>query len=150
MAEEIAQEMGLVTQNRQPEHVVPVGPSERGVYLTWEDLWVTASNGRSASHVILDGLTGYAQPGEVTAIMGPSGCGKSTLLDALAGRLGSSTRQSGHILVNGRRQRLSFGTSVRLLVSYTFPWLNLFHICFLSFVSNDLLRRDNSGLCDAR
>lgn len=111
MAEEIAQEMGLVTQNRQPEHVVPVGPSERGVYLTWEDLWVTASNGRSASHVILAGLTGYAQPGEVTAIMGPSGCGKSTLLDALAGRLGSSTRQSGHILVNGRRQRLSFGTS---------------------------------------
>ncbi|XP_043722186.1 ABC transporter G family member 1-like [Telopea speciosissima] len=43
--------------------------------------------------------------------MGPSGCGKSTLLDTLAGRLGSNTRQSGKVLVNGRKQRLSFGTS---------------------------------------
>ncbi|KAL5727354.1 ATP-binding cassette sub- G member 1 [Ranunculus cassubicifolius] len=43
--------------------------------------------------------------------MGPSGCGKSTLLDALSGRLDSSTRQSGKVLVNGRRQRLTFGTS---------------------------------------
>ncbi|WOL00324.1 hypothetical protein Cni_G09037 [Canna indica] len=82
-----------------------------GVYLTWEDLWVTASNIMGASHVILDGLTGYAQPGELLAIMGPSGCGKSTLLDSLAGRLGSNMRKLGQILVNGRRQSLSFGTS---------------------------------------
>ncbi|KAJ6683601.1 hypothetical protein OIU85_007305 [Salix viminalis] len=56
-----------------------------GVFLTWEDLWVTVSNGKRGSKSILQGLTGYAQPGEVMAIMGPSGCGKSTLLDALAG-----------------------------------------------------------------
>ncbi|WOG88395.1 hypothetical protein DCAR_0207630 [Daucus carota subsp. sativus] len=43
--------------------------------------------------------------------MGPSGCGKSTLLDTLAGRLGSNTKQSGDILVNGRKQTLAFGTS---------------------------------------
>uniref|UniRef100_A0A6N2LHN2 ABC transporter domain-containing protein n=1 Tax=Salix viminalis TaxID=40686 RepID=A0A6N2LHN2_SALVM len=55
-----------------------------GVFLTWEDLWVTVSNGKRGSKSILQGLTGYAQPGEVMAIMGPSGCGKSTLLDALA------------------------------------------------------------------
>ncbi|RVW60267.1 ABC transporter G family member 11 [Vitis vinifera] len=61
---------------------------------------------------ILQGLTGYARPGEVLAIMGPSGCGKSTLLDALAGRLGSNTSQSGIILVNGHKQALSYGTSV--------------------------------------
>ncbi|KAK1268614.1 ABC transporter G family member 11 [Acorus gramineus] len=81
-----------------------------GVSLTWEDLWVTASAGGKAKH-ILHGVTGYARPGEVLAIMGPSGSGKSTLLDALAGRLASNTRKSGEVLINGRKQKLAFGTS---------------------------------------
>ncbi|XP_042491249.1 ABC transporter G family member 1-like isoform X2 [Macadamia integrifolia] len=80
-----------------------------GVFLTWEDLCVTVSMGRSGCRSILEGLTGYARPGEVLVIMGPSGCGKSTLLDALAGRLGPSTRQYGNVHVNGRKQTLSFG-----------------------------------------
>nr|CAD1834432.1 unnamed protein product [Ananas comosus var. bracteatus] len=85
--------------------------NDRGTYLTWEDLWVLASD-RQGRHVpILRGLTGYARPGEVLAVMGPSGGGKSTLLDALAGRLGSNVKQRGEILVNGRRQKLAFGTS---------------------------------------
>ncbi|KAK8562753.1 hypothetical protein V6N13_018685 [Hibiscus sabdariffa] len=80
---------------------------EDGVSLTWDDLWVTVAGGRS----ILRGLTGYARPGELLAIMGPSGCGKSTLLDTLAGRLGPNTRQAGDILINGRKQSLAYGTS---------------------------------------
>ncbi|KAE8716772.1 ABC transporter G family member 11 [Hibiscus syriacus] len=80
---------------------------EDGVSLTWDDLWVTVAGGRS----ILRGLTGYARPGELLAIMGPSGCGKSTLLDTLAGRLGPNTRQAGDILINGRTQSLAYGTS---------------------------------------
>ncbi|KAL5542981.1 hypothetical protein UlMin_010691 [Ulmus minor] len=82
-----------------------------GAFLTWEDLWVTVPRGKIGSRPILQGLTGYAKPGELLAIMGPSGCGKSTLLDALAGRLSSKTRQSGQILLNGHRQRLAYGTS---------------------------------------
>ncbi|KAJ8540157.1 hypothetical protein K7X08_026546 [Anisodus acutangulus] len=82
-----------------------------GIYLTWKDLWVTVPDKNTGRRAILQGLTGYVQPGEVLAIMGPSGCGKSTLLDTLAGRLDSNTRQTGEILINGRRQSLSFGTS---------------------------------------
>ncbi|KAK2662944.1 hypothetical protein Ddye_001518 [Dipteronia dyeriana] len=82
-----------------------------GVFITWEDVWVRASNGRKGSKSILEGVTGYARPGQLLALMGPSGCGKSTLLDALAGRLGSNTSQAGDILVNGRRQALAYGTS---------------------------------------
>ncbi|PNX70940.1 ABC transporter G family member 11-like protein, partial [Trifolium pratense] len=62
---------------------------EKGISLTWKDLWVTVAASSSKgkmkeSKSILDGLTGYAKPGQLLAIMGPSGCGKSTLLDALA------------------------------------------------------------------
>ncbi|KAM3377525.1 ABC transporter G family member 1 [Capsicum galapagoense] len=81
------------------------------VFLTWKDLWVTASSLKNGNKAILKGLTGYARPGELLAIMGPSGCGKSTLLDTIAGRLGLSTRQSGDILINGRKQTLAYGTS---------------------------------------
>ncbi|XP_034682060.1 ABC transporter G family member 11-like isoform X2 [Vitis riparia] len=98
-------------KTRKPREVVGRDGEDGGVFLTWEDLWVTVSNGKSGSRSILQGLTGYARPGEVLAIMGPSGCGKSTLLDALAGRLGSNTSQSGIILVNGHKQALSYGTS---------------------------------------
>ncbi|KAK7363115.1 hypothetical protein VNO77_05248 [Canavalia gladiata] len=84
---------------------------EEGVFLTWEDLWVTVSNGKNGRKPILKGLKGYAKPGQHLAIMGPSGCGKSTLLDALAGRLGSKTKQTGKILINGRKQELAYGAT---------------------------------------
>lgn len=93
-----------------PHHVITV--VDDGVYLTWEDLSVTVSG---MNRPILDSSTGYAEPGHVLAIMGPSGSGKTTLLDALAGRLATKIRQSGRILVNGRKQALAFGTSVRTL-----------------------------------
>ncbi|KAE8672701.1 ABC transporter G family member 11 [Hibiscus syriacus] len=60
---------------------------------------------------ILQGLTGFASPGELLAIMGPSGCGKYTLLNALAGRLEPNTRQAGEILINGHEQNMAYGTS---------------------------------------
>ncbi|XLR59677.1 hypothetical protein S83_010349 [Arachis hypogaea] len=77
------------------------------IYMTWKDVWV----GKNESKSILEGLTGYAKPGQLLAIMGPSGSGKSTLLDALGGRLSSNTRQTGKILINGRKQSLAYGTT---------------------------------------
>ncbi|RZC64442.1 hypothetical protein C5167_008133 [Papaver somniferum] len=81
-----------------------------GVFLTWEDLWVTVGSS-GTDKTIIQGLNGYAQHGEILAIMGPSGSGKSTLLDALAGRLALNTRLSGLIKVNGQKQTLALGTS---------------------------------------
>nr|POE83396.1 abc transporter g family member 11 [Quercus suber] len=101
----------MQSNNRGGNIVRTMVPEETGVFLTWEDLWVTVTNGKEGRKSILEGVTGYAQPGELLAIMGPSGCGKSTLLDALAGRSGSNTRQSGEILINGLKQKLGFGTS---------------------------------------
>ncbi|XP_062077094.1 ABC transporter G family member 1-like [Humulus lupulus] len=90
---------------------LPVVEDHQGVFLTWQDLWITVSSGKNSNRPILRGLTGYAKPGHLLAIMGPSGCGKSTLLDALAGRLNANTRQSGDILINGNKQTLAYGTS---------------------------------------
>lgn len=65
-----------------------------GIYLVWEDLSVLLpypgkSNGGSPKK-LLNGLSGYAQPGRIMAVLGPSGSGKSTLLDSLAGPLSFS------------------------------------------------------------
>uniref|UniRef100_A0A7N0U4N8 ABC transporter domain-containing protein n=1 Tax=Kalanchoe fedtschenkoi TaxID=63787 RepID=A0A7N0U4N8_KALFE len=79
--------------------------------LTWKDLTVVVTLGQGESQTVLDGLTGFAEPGSLTAIMGPSGSGKSTLLDALAGRLAANAFLSGSILLNGRKTKLSFGTA---------------------------------------
>ncbi|CAN6679713.1 unnamed protein product [Malus baccata var. baccata] len=90
---------------------VEIGSKRKGVSLTWKDLWVAVADGKNGQRMILQEVTGYAQPGEMLAIMGPSGSGKSTLLDALAGRLSSNTQQTGEILINGRKETLAFGTS---------------------------------------
>lgn len=56
-----------------------------GVCMTWKELGVSVETSKNGKKRILQEVTGYAEPGEVLAIMGPSGSGKSTLLDALAG-----------------------------------------------------------------
>uniref|UniRef100_A0A3Q7FED1 ABC transporter domain-containing protein n=1 Tax=Solanum lycopersicum TaxID=4081 RepID=A0A3Q7FED1_SOLLC len=79
--------------------------------LAWKDLTVMVTLNNGETQNVLEGLTGYAEPGTFTALMGPSGSGKSTLLDALSGRLASNAFLSGRVLLNGRKANLSFGTA---------------------------------------
>lgn len=64
-----------------------IGGRVVGTYLVWEDLTVVLPNFKKDEPTkrLLNGLSGYAEPGRIMAIMGPSGSGKSTLLDSLAG-----------------------------------------------------------------
>jgi ABC-type transport system involved in cytochrome bd biosynthesis fused ATPase/permease subunit len=81
--------------------------------LAWRDRTVTVALGSGDTQAVLQGLTGHAEPGTITALMGPSGSGKSTLLDALAGRLAANAFLTGTVLLNGRKANLSFGAAVR-------------------------------------
>lgn len=85
--------------------------SPQRVLLSWKDLSVTIPGSNGQPRHLIQNVSGYAEPGCLLAIMGPSGCGKTTLLNALAGRLGTASMDSGEILANGRRQRLSYGNS---------------------------------------
>ncbi|KAL2644842.1 hypothetical protein R1flu_012429 [Riccia fluitans] len=98
----------IIPVNERLKGVDDEDPSAR---LTWKDLWVTITTTRGERQEILHGLTGYAEPGAIMAIMGPSGSGKSTLLDSLADRLAKNATLSGDILINGRRKTLSYGTA---------------------------------------
>lgn len=87
------------------------GSSSGGAaYLVWEDLTVVLPNsGKGPTKKLLNGISGYAVPGRIMAIMGPSGSGKSTLLDSLAGRLSGNAIMTGKVLLNGRKRRLDYG-----------------------------------------
>ncbi|EGZ24145.1 pleiotropic drug resistance protein ABC superfamily [Phytophthora sojae] len=64
------------------------------VTLAFEDIWY------SGMLQILKGVSGFARPGFMTALMGSSGAGKTTLMDVIAHRkTGGSVR--GRILLNG-------------------------------------------------
>ncbi|KAE8676153.1 hypothetical protein F3Y22_tig00111621pilonHSYRG00104 [Hibiscus syriacus] len=81
--------------------------------LTWKDLTVMMYLSNGTTQKALEGLTGYAEPGTLTALMGPSGSGKSTLLDALSVHLAANAFLSGTILLNGRKT--SFLSELQLM-----------------------------------
>uniref|UniRef100_H3GF97 ABC transporter domain-containing protein n=2 Tax=Phytophthora ramorum TaxID=164328 RepID=H3GF97_PHYRM len=72
--------------------------------LQWRNLSLKAevknpATKKTEEKVILNDVSGSAQPGELLVIMGPSGAGKSSLLDCISGRNGAV---EGDILLNGQ------------------------------------------------
>ncbi|TMW58483.1 hypothetical protein Poli38472_010042 [Pythium oligandrum] len=73
------------------------------VTVAFQDLWysIPVPDGGKDEYIdLLKGITGYALPGTITALMGSSGAGKTTLMDVIAGRkTGGKIR--GKIFLNG-------------------------------------------------
>ncbi|RLN54809.1 hypothetical protein BBP00_00008767, partial [Phytophthora kernoviae] len=90
-----------------PTISVPIEPTGRGismpVTLAFHDLWYSVPLPGSTTNEEIDllkGVSGFALPGTMTALMGSSGAGKTTLMDVIAGRkTGGKIR--GKILLNG-------------------------------------------------
>ncbi|KAJ8530451.1 hypothetical protein ON010_g14460 [Phytophthora cinnamomi] len=86
---------------------VPVEPTGRGisvpVTLAFNNLWYSVplpglTNDEQID--LLEGMSGFALPGTMTALMGSSGAGKATLMDVIAGRK-TGGRIQGKILLHG-------------------------------------------------
>uniref|UniRef100_H3GDX6 ABC transporter domain-containing protein n=1 Tax=Phytophthora ramorum TaxID=164328 RepID=H3GDX6_PHYRM len=92
---------------RDEDHVVvsvtrPADKNFVPVTLAFKDLWYSVPDptNKKATIDLLKGVSGFALPGTITALMGSSGAGKTTLMDVIAGRkTGGQIR--GDILLNG-------------------------------------------------
>ncbi|OQS03893.1 ATP-binding Cassette (ABC) Superfamily [Thraustotheca clavata] len=72
------------------------------VTLAFENLWYSVPNPTKGEPdlQLLKGISGYALPGTITALMGSSGAGKTTLMDVIAGRK-TGGKIEGSIYLNG-------------------------------------------------
>ena len=92
----------IFTDSRSAATALPFQP----VDLAWRNIHYSVMVDRTdggkgkAARRLLDGISGYAKAGQLTALMGSSGAGKTTLMDVIAGRKTAGTIE-GEILVNG-------------------------------------------------
>jgi ABC-type multidrug transport system ATPase subunit/ABC-type multidrug transport system permease subunit len=100
-----ADEAALPWSSRRHSHTMGASLSFTPVTLVFKHLWYSVElpkpqGGGKERVELVKGVSGYAKPGTMTALMGSSGAGKTTLLDVLAGRKTTGTI-IGEILVNG-------------------------------------------------
>lgn len=81
----------------------------QGLPVTFENVVYTVVNSQNKKEKIdlLKHVSGFLQPGEMSALMGPSGSGKTTLLDVLAGRKTVGSIQ-GNITFGGEKPSKNF------------------------------------------
>ncbi|KAJ1856854.1 ATP-binding cassette transporter snq2 [Coemansia sp. RSA 1822] len=86
------------------------GPTDEqiasGTTYTWQGVNYTVPV-KGGSRQLLNNVSGFIKPGQMTALMGSSGAGKTTLLDSLSQRKTIGTLQ-GEMLMNGAPQPPSF------------------------------------------
>ncbi|TMW67502.1 hypothetical protein Poli38472_011122 [Pythium oligandrum] len=73
------------------------------VTLAFKDLWYSVPDPKDPKGEplnLLNGISGFATPGTITALMGSSGADKTTLMDVIAGRK-TRGKIEGQILLNG-------------------------------------------------
>jgi len=71
------------------------------VTFSFKDIWYTVTLKGGEELDLLKGVSGYFEPGTLTALMGSSGAGKTTLLDVLSGRKNTGSIH-GQMYVNGK------------------------------------------------
>jgi ABC-type multidrug transport system ATPase subunit len=71
------------------------------ISFSFKDVWYTVVTKEKEELDLLKGVSGYFEPGTLTALMGSSGAGKTTLLDVLSGRKNTGIVKGG-MFVNGR------------------------------------------------
>ncbi|KAK7396229.1 hypothetical protein VNO78_17087 [Psophocarpus tetragonolobus] len=77
--------------------------------MIWEDITVECRDSYGREHgkkKLLNGVSGFAEPSRIMALIGPSGCGKTTFLHSLSGKLAANVVVSGNIVINGKKQSL--------------------------------------------
>ncbi|KJE94352.1 ABC transporter [Capsaspora owczarzaki ATCC 30864] len=76
--------------------------AKQTVSTVWSDMLQTLRIRDRPSQVeftVLDGISGYMEPGDMVAILGGPSCGKTSLIKAIANRL--ATDRNGTLLING-------------------------------------------------
>ena len=84
----------------------PAATAIRTEVFTWKDVCYDVPV-QGGTRRLLDHVSGYVRPGQLTALMGTSGAGKTTLLDTLAKRTNVGV-VTGDMFVNGNPVDTSF------------------------------------------